>query len=89
MQDPAFKAEYDAPEEAFALANALIHARRQADMTQEQVATAMGTSQAAVARLESGRTPTTTKTLERFARATGMRLRIGFEPEQSGTSPRP
>ena len=49
-------------------------------MTQEQVATAMGTSQAAVARLESGRTPTTTKTLERFARATGIpayQLRAG------------
>ena len=58
-------------------------------MTQEQVATAMGTSQAAVARLESGRTPTTTKTLERFAWATSMRLRISFEPEESGTSPHP
>ena len=89
LRDPAFKAEYDALEKEFALANALVHARLQADMTQEQVATAMGTSQAAVARLENGRTPTTTRTLERFARATGMRLRISFEPEQSGASPRP
>ena len=43
------------------------------------VAQAMGTTQAAIARLESGRTKPSTRTLERFARATGMRLRIRFE----------
>ncbi len=49
------------------LAAALIKARGEADMTQEQVAEAMGTTQAAVARLESGRTMPSTRTLERFA----------------------
>jgi len=41
----------------------------------------MKTTQAVVARLESGRTKPSTRTLERFAAATGMRLRISFEPE--------
>jgi ribosome-binding protein aMBF1 (putative translation factor) len=80
-QDPAYVAAYDALEEEFALAEALIKARAQADMTQEDVAKAMGTTQAVVARLESGRIMPSTRTLERFAKATHTRLRISFEPE--------
>jgi hypothetical protein len=37
-KDPEFVAEYDALEEEFTLADALIRARGHADMTQEQVA---------------------------------------------------
>jgi ribosome-binding protein aMBF1 (putative translation factor) len=84
MKDPAFVAAYDALEDEFAVAFALIKARRDADMTQEQVARAMGTTQAAVARLESGRTMPSTRTLERFAKATRSRLRISFEPAKPG-----
>ncbi len=83
MKSPSFKAAYDALEDEFALATALIQARAAADMTQEQVARAMGTTQAVVARLESGRIRPSTRTLDRFARATGTRLRISFEPEQT------
>jgi ribosome-binding protein aMBF1 (putative translation factor) len=86
MKDPAFVAAYDALEDEFAVAFALIKARRDADMTQEQVARAMGTTQAAVARLESGRTMPSTRTLERFAKATRTRLRISFEPAKPGRS---
>lgn len=78
--DPAFKAAYDALSPQFGLADALIRARADADMTQAQVAAAMGTTQATVARLESGRMLPSTRTLARFAEATGTRLRIGFEP---------
>lgn len=78
-KDPEYVAAYDALEEEFALASALIKARGDADMTQEQVAQAMGTTQAVVARLESGRVLPSTRTLERFAKATNTRLRISFE----------
>lgn len=87
MRDPVFRAEYDALEEEFALASALIHARSEAQMTQEEVAKAMGTTQAVVARLESGRSMPSTRTLQRFAKATGSRLRISFEPEQHDPGP--
>jgi ribosome-binding protein aMBF1 (putative translation factor) len=80
-KDPAYVAAYDALEDEFALASALIRARGDAGMTQEQVARAMGTTQAFVARLESGRVMPSTRTLERFAKATHTRLRIRFEPE--------
>lgn len=86
-KDPEYMAEYDALEEEFALASALIRARGEADMTQEEVAKAMGTTQAVVARLESGRAMPSTRTLQRFAKATGMRLRISFEPGTAGSAP--
>jgi ribosome-binding protein aMBF1 (putative translation factor) len=79
LQDPDFRAEYDALEDEFALATALIETRTRAALTQAEVAARMGTTQAVIARLESGRTKPSTRTLERFARATGTRLRIHFE----------
>jgi hypothetical protein len=39
----------------------------------------MKTTQGVIARLESGRAKPSTRTLERFAAATGTRLRISFE----------
>jgi ribosome-binding protein aMBF1 (putative translation factor) len=77
-KDPKFVEAYDAMESEFALASALIKARADAEMTQEQVAKAMGTTQAVIARLESGKVLPSTRTLERFAKATRTRLRISF-----------
>lgn len=80
MQDPEFVKEYEALEEEFSIASALIAARAQADMTQEDVAEKMQTSQSYVAKLEGGRVSPTMKALKRYAEATGSRLKIVFEP---------
>jgi DNA-binding XRE family transcriptional regulator len=80
-KDPEYVAAYDALKQETALADALIKARIHAGMTQEDVAQAMGTTQAVVVRLESGRSKPSTRTLERFAKATHTRLRIIFEPD--------
>jgi DNA-binding XRE family transcriptional regulator len=80
-KNPEYAAAYAALEGEFALASSLIQARSEADMTQEQVARAMGTTQAVVARLEGGKVLPSTRTLERFAKATRSRLRITFEPQ--------
>jgi ribosome-binding protein aMBF1 (putative translation factor) len=80
-KDPEFMREYDALEEEFALANALIGARAHAKLSQAELAERMGTSQSAIARLESGRSMPSTRTLERLAAATGTKLRIRLEPE--------
>lgn len=79
FKDPEFVREYDALEEEFALATALIKARADADLTQEEIAVRMGTTQSAIARLESGRSRPSTATLAKFAKATGTRLRVSFE----------
>jgi transcriptional regulator with XRE-family HTH domain len=81
MKDPKYRREYQALEEEFSLTAAMIEARSRAGMTQEQLARRMKTTQAVVARLESGGSRPSTRTLERYARATGNRLRISFEPE--------
>jgi transcriptional regulator with XRE-family HTH domain len=82
MKDPEYRQEYDALAAEFELVRALIEARSQAGLTQEQLAERMDTSQSAVARMESGKIMPSSRTLERFARATGTRLRISFEPEK-------
>ena len=84
MKDPEFRAEYDALKEEFTLAEALIGARSSSNLTQEEVANRMETSRTAVIRLEGGTGNPSLKTLMRYAAATGTRLRISFEPEQTG-----
>jgi DNA-binding XRE family transcriptional regulator len=56
----------------------LIKARLHSKMTQQEVASRMGTTQSVVARLESGRTTPSIKTLERYAQATGKHLHVNF-----------
>lgn len=79
-KDSAYVAAYDALEDQFALAGAIIGARRRAGLTQAQPAQRMQTTQAVIARLEGGRVKPSTRTLKRLAKATGMQLRISFEP---------
>jgi transcriptional regulator with XRE-family HTH domain len=81
-----YETEYEALAEEFALASALIAARTRAGLTQEQVAERMKTTQTVIARLESGRGKPSTRTLERFAAATGSRLRIVLEPAVAGSA---
>ncbi len=76
MKDPDFRKEYDALEPEFAVARQLIEARTRAGLTQQELADRMGTTQPVIARLESGRQKPTTKTLERFAKATGSKVEI-------------
>ena len=78
-KDPEFMREYDALEEEFALAAALIKARSDAGLTQEELAKRMGTTQSVIARLEGGKSRPSTTTLAKLAKATGTRLRVSFE----------
>jgi transcriptional regulator with XRE-family HTH domain len=80
MKEPGFKAGYDALEPEFALASMLIAARTKAHLSQAEVAERMGTSQSTIARLESGAAKPTLSTLQRFAEATGTRVRVSLEP---------
>jgi ribosome-binding protein aMBF1 (putative translation factor) len=80
---PDYEDAYAALDEEFELAEALIKARSEAALTQEQLAKRMGTTQAVIARLESGRSLPSTRTLQRIAVATGTRLRIAFARQTS------
>jgi ribosome-binding protein aMBF1 (putative translation factor) len=80
LKEPNYRREYDLLEEEFALAAAVAKARRRAGLSQAELARRMKTTQSTVAKLESGRGRPSTRTLTRFAKATGHRLRISFEP---------
>jgi DNA-binding XRE family transcriptional regulator len=80
--DPAFKQAYDALETEFAALAALLEARREAGLTQADVAQRMGVSQPVLARIESSlgsrkHTPSL-NTLKRYAEACGKRLVISM-----------
>jgi DNA-binding XRE family transcriptional regulator len=79
-KDPAYQEAYNALEGEFALAAALIEARSDANISQQEIAHRMHTSQPAVARLEGGHGNPSLNTLRRYAAATGTRLRLVFEP---------
>ena len=79
MKDSKYRREYEALGEEFSLVAALIEARTRAGLTQQQVARRMKTTQAVIARLEGGGSKPSTRTLERYAEATGSRLRITLE----------
>lgn len=76
LANPKVKAEYDALAPEFEIAAELLRARLRAGLSQTELAARMGTSQSAVARLESGDTLPSTKTLLRYAEATGSRVRV-------------
>ena len=80
MKEPGFREGYESLGEEFELASALINARTRAKLSQAELAKKMGTSQPTIARLESGSGKPTISTLQRFAQATGTRLRLTLEP---------
>ena len=73
MKDPKFRAEYERIGPEMDLAMTLAEARRKAGLTQAELAARMNTSQAAVARIESGHGAPKWSTVERYARALGAR----------------
>jgi DNA-binding XRE family transcriptional regulator len=82
LADPKTKAEYKAQAPEFAVAGELIAARVRAGLTQAQLAEKMQTTQSTIARMESGRTLPSLRTLSRYAEATGSRAVVRLEADR-------
>ena len=76
LGNPKVKAEYDVLAPEFEIAAEPLFARLRAGLSQAELASRMGTSQSTIARLENGQTLPSTKTLLRYAKATGSRVRV-------------
>jgi len=80
--DPVFQKAYDALEDEFAALAELLKARKDAGLTQADVAQRMGVSQPVLARIESGlgsrKHAPSLSTLRRYAQACGKRLVISM-----------
>ena len=76
--------EYDSLEPEFSLFRTMLKARRDAGLSQAEVAQRMGTKAPAITRLESsltsGRHSPSVATLKKYAEAVGCRLEIRFVP---------
>ena len=75
---PEVKREYDRLDEEFEFLDEILKARASAGLTQADVAARIGTTQSAVARLESsvGKHSPSLATLQRYASALGYRLQV-------------
>jgi ribosome-binding protein aMBF1 (putative translation factor) len=83
LADPEVRAEYDRlNREEFALLDQMLAARREAGLSQAQVAERMGTKAPAVTRLEralaSGAHSPSIDTLRKYAQACGKTLKISI-----------
>lgn len=77
------KAEYDRLDEEFAFLDEFLKARAAAGITQAEIAERIGTTQSAIARLESGggKHSPSLATLQKYAHALGCRLELRLVKE--------
>ena len=80
MQDPAFKAEYDALEPEFTIIQAIIDARKARGLTQKELAERTGIAQGDISKLENGSANPSLRTLQRLAAGMDMKLELSFTP---------
>lgn len=80
LQDPAVRAEYDRLGPVYELVGALVEARHEVGLTQEQLAERMGTTQSVVARLENTHHMPTFDLVTRYAAALGRRVDLRLVP---------
>lgn len=78
LQDPEFREIWEADEAEYQMRCAIIQARIETGMTQQQLAEATGMNQRAISRIEMGNTNPTVRTLGRIARGFGKKLQIRF-----------
>lgn len=87
LQEPDFRLAWEAFGDEFATLDALLTARQQAGMTQEQVAAKMGVSQPSLARVEatldSHRHSPSLEMLRKYANAVNCKLEIRLIPQHS------
>lgn len=78
FERPEVKQAYDELSEEFSFLDEVLKARAAAGLTQSEVAERIGTTQSAIARLESpsGKHSPSVATLQRYARALGCRLEL-------------
>ncbi len=84
LVDPEARKEYERLGPEFEISSELIAARKRAKLSQEDLANRMGTTQSAIARLESGHKMPMMQTIQRYAEATGSRVRLSLVRVKAG-----
>ena len=79
MSNEEFKKEYDALEPEFQIIKAMMKARNEKGITQKELSSITGITQADISKLENGTANPSIKTLQRLANALGKNLIIQFK----------
>ena len=79
MQNPEFKAEHDRTKAEYEIIRAVVAARIEENITQQQLAERSGIRQSNISRIENGTCSPTIATLESLARGLNKKLVISFE----------
>ena len=82
LKNPEVKAEYEALEPEFNIIQAMIDARREQEMTQEELSRRTGITQADISRIENGTRNPSLEMVKRLAKGLGMRLKLELIPQQ-------
>jgi DNA-binding XRE family transcriptional regulator len=82
LKKPGVREEYEALGPAFEMKRQMIAMRKEAGLTQEQMADLLGTKKSNISRLESLHSDVSPRlsTVEEYARVLGYRLKVDFEP---------
>ena len=81
LADPEVKAEYDALDNEFNVARAVIALRSQNGLTQRELAERIGIKQPQLARIESGKQLPKLETLALLADGAGYTIEVNFVPK--------
>lgn len=76
LEDSTFKAAWDEFELEYLVADLLVKLRTEAGLSQEKLAQKVGTTQSAIARMESGKVVPQLESLAKIARACGKKLEL-------------
>jgi len=88
LSRPEVRAAYDASAEEFAFLDEVLKARSEAGLTQAEVADRIGTTQSAIARLESAQAKHSPSiaTLQKYAKALGYTVQVKLVKERRLTT---
>nr|NLB50457.1 helix-turn-helix transcriptional regulator [Clostridiaceae bacterium] len=78
LKNPSFAKKWEESEAEHTLVKALIQARIQAEMTQQELSEKSGIDQAVLSRIESGKANPSIRTLQKVANGLGKKLLIDF-----------
>ena len=80
LKNTQVKREYDQLQPEFALIRAMLDARTKQGLSQADIAKQMGTKQAVISRIETGKANPSLNFLKRLAEVLNLNLKITFTP---------
>ena len=80
LQDKEFKKEYDAIQPEMDVIRAIVDARTSLNMTQKELSSKTGITQADISRIENGTRNPSLSMVKKLAKGLGMQLKLEFIP---------